>query len=98
MVFGYVLLGATYLIIKTEGAAQQHGVQTAWVAGALMLIAAAGVSLWTPLRYPSVADKWFAHGHHQRFYRSADLRVVLRGDASASRCGGGANTRPSCGA
>lgn len=62
VVFGYVLLGAAYLIIKTEGAAQQHGVQTAWVAGALMLLAAAGVSIWTPLRYSHVADKWFGHG------------------------------------
>lgn len=34
VVFGYVLLGAAYLIIKTEGASQKHGVATAWIAGA----------------------------------------------------------------
>ncbi len=62
VVFGYALLGAAYLIIKTEGAAQQHGVRTAWIAGALMLLAAAGVSIWTPLRYSHVVDKWFSHG------------------------------------
>ena len=62
VVFGYVLLGATYLIVKTEGAAQQHAMRTAWIAGALMLIAAAGVSVWTPIRYPFVAEKWFGHG------------------------------------
>lgn len=62
VVFGYVLLGATYLIIKTEGAAQKHGVRTAWIAGALMLTAAAGVSIWTPILYPFVADKWFGRG------------------------------------
>jgi cytochrome bd ubiquinol oxidase subunit II len=62
VLFGYVLLGATYLIVKTEGDAQWHGVRTAWIAGALMLIAAAGVSIWTPIRYPFVADKWFGHG------------------------------------
>jgi cytochrome bd ubiquinol oxidase subunit II len=62
VVFGYVLLGATYLIIKTEGDAQQHGVRTAWIAAALMLLAAAGVSIWTPIRYPFVADKWFGDG------------------------------------
>src|ERR1700745_1805554 len=39
VVFGYVLLGATYLIVKTEGDAQEHGVHTAWIAGALMLLA-----------------------------------------------------------
>ncbi|MGC1777023.1 MAG: cytochrome d ubiquinol oxidase subunit II [Xanthobacteraceae bacterium] len=62
VVFGYVLLGATYLIVKTEGAAQQHGIRTAWIAGVLMLAAAAGVSIWTPIRYPFVADKWFGNG------------------------------------
>jgi cytochrome d ubiquinol oxidase subunit II len=62
VVFGYVLLGATYLIVKTEGDAQEHGVRTAWIAGALMLLAAAGVSIWTPIRYSFVADKWFGHG------------------------------------
>lgn len=62
VMFGYVLLGATYLIVKTEGAAQKHGVRTAWIAGALMLTAAAGVSIWTPILYPFVADKWFGRG------------------------------------
>jgi cytochrome bd ubiquinol oxidase subunit II len=62
VVFGYVLLGATYLIIKTEGSAQRNAVRTAWIAGALMLLAAAGISIWTPIRYPFVADKWFGHG------------------------------------
>jgi cytochrome bd ubiquinol oxidase subunit II len=62
VVFGYVLLGATYLIVKTEGAAQQHGFRTAWAAGALMLTAAAGVSIWTPILDPTVAEKWFGHG------------------------------------
>jgi cytochrome d ubiquinol oxidase subunit II len=62
VVFGYVLLGATYLIVKTEGEAQRHAIRTAWIAGALMLVAAAGISLWTPLRYPFVAEKWFGNG------------------------------------
>src|SRR5262249_27224382 len=62
VVFGYVLLGATYLIVKTDGGAQRHAIRTAWVAGALMLIAAAGISIWTPIRYPFVAEKWFGNG------------------------------------
>lgn len=62
VVFGYVLLGATYLIIKTEGAQQEHAVRMAWIGGALMLAAAAAVSIWTPLRYPFVAQKWFGNG------------------------------------
>jgi cytochrome bd ubiquinol oxidase subunit II len=62
VVFGYVLLGAAYLVIKTEGLSQKHGVNTAWIAGALMLAAAAGVSVWTPILNPQVAEKWFGHG------------------------------------
>ncbi len=62
VVFGYVLLGATYLIVKTEGASQQHGIRNAWISGALMLAAAAGVSIWTPILDPFVADKWFGKG------------------------------------
>ena len=59
VLFGYVLLGATYLVVKTEGAAQRFAFVTAWIAGALMLAAAAGVSVWTPFVYPFVAQKWF---------------------------------------
>ena len=62
VVFGYVLLGATYLIIKTEGVQQRHNHRPAWIAGALMLAAAAAISVWTPLRYPFVAERWFGHG------------------------------------
>jgi cytochrome d ubiquinol oxidase subunit II len=62
VVFGYTLLGATYLIIKTEGVQQSHAVMQAWVAGALMLAAAVGVSIWSPVRYSFIAEKWFGHG------------------------------------
>lgn len=62
VVFGYCLLGATYLIIKTEGDQQTHAVGMAWIAGALMLVAAAGISIWTPIRYPYIDQKWFGHG------------------------------------
>jgi cytochrome d ubiquinol oxidase subunit II len=67
VVFGYVLLGATYLIMKTTGEQQSRAVHTAWIAGALMLLAAACVSVWTPLRYPFVAEKWFGAGIDLRF-------------------------------
>jgi cytochrome bd ubiquinol oxidase subunit II len=59
VVFGYVLLGATYLILKTEGEHQKHATRQAWLAFALMLAAAIVVSTWTPLRFPFVAAKWF---------------------------------------
>jgi cytochrome bd ubiquinol oxidase subunit II len=62
VVFGYVLLGATYLILKTEGAQQQNARYASWVAGALTLAAAAGVSVWTPILHGYVYEKWFGHG------------------------------------
>lgn len=61
-VFGYVLLGATYLIMKTEKEQQRHSRRQAWIAGSLMMLAAVVVSVWTPLRYPFVATKWFGAG------------------------------------
>jgi cytochrome d ubiquinol oxidase subunit II len=56
---GYVLLGATWLILKTEGALQKKAVKWArwgliWVALGVML-----VSLGTPLVSETVRDKWF---------------------------------------
>lgn len=62
VVFGYVLLGATYLIIKTEGAQQEHSVSRAWISGALMLAAALAISVWTPFRYHFIEQEWFGHG------------------------------------
>jgi cytochrome bd ubiquinol oxidase subunit II len=60
VVFGYVLLGATYLIIKTDGVQQAHSRRQAWIAFALMLAAATAVSIWTPLRFPAIEARWFA--------------------------------------
>jgi len=62
VVCGYALLGATWLIIKLEAEAQEHAVRFAWVFGALMLAAGAGVSVWTPIIHPMVARRWFGHG------------------------------------
>lgn len=60
VVFGYVLLGATYLILKTEGEHQKHAWRAAWLGFGLMMISAAAISVWTPLRFPVVAERWFA--------------------------------------
>ena len=57
---GYALLGAGWLIARTEGALQHRAV--AWARGALLLTALgiAAVSLATPLVSESVAARWFA--------------------------------------
>lgn len=60
VVFGYVLLGATYLVLKTEGAQQQRARTFAVAAAWLTVLAGIGVSVWTPLRFEYVADRWFS--------------------------------------
>jgi len=60
LLFGYALLGAGWLILKTEGdiqkAARRHG--KACLAGVLIAIAA--VSVWTPLMSAEIAQRWFS--------------------------------------
>ncbi len=60
LVFGYLLLGATWLVLKTEGALQQWSREmarrTLW--GVLAFIAL--MSIWTPLTDARIADRWFS--------------------------------------
>ena len=60
VVAGYSLLGATYLIMKTEGDLQRKGARHARVAALCMLAAAIGVTLWTPFLHRYIADKWLS--------------------------------------
>lgn len=55
----YALLGSTWLIMKTEGALQDHAYRIArWLVWAL-LAAIAVISLWTPLIDARIAARWF---------------------------------------
>lgn len=57
---GYALLGATYLIMKTEGELQRRSYQRARLASWLMLAAAIVVTLATPLLHPRIAVRWYS--------------------------------------
>lgn len=59
-VAGYALLGAGWLIMKTEGALRQRAVT--WARGSLWLTAAgiAAISLATPLVSARMAERWFS--------------------------------------
>lgn len=59
VVFGYVLLGATYLIMKTEGEIQQRMYRIATIGAVMMAICGLAVSIWTPLRFEYVYERWF---------------------------------------
>jgi cytochrome d ubiquinol oxidase subunit II len=60
LVIGYALLGATWLIYKTEGEVQEKAVRFAWISGALTLLLIAVVSLWTPFLDEQFRARWFA--------------------------------------
>lgn len=57
---GYALLGATWLIMKTEGPLQLRAI--AWARGSMLLCAlgVAAVSVATPLVSQHIFDKWFS--------------------------------------
>jgi cytochrome d ubiquinol oxidase subunit II len=56
---GYVLLGATWLIMKTEGRLQRQAVQWAWVGFWLTALGIALISLMTPWVSERIFAKWF---------------------------------------
>ena len=60
LVFGYVLLGATWLVMKTEGALREWAQRVARIAlfGVLGFILM--VSVWTPLLHDHIAQRWFS--------------------------------------
>lgn len=65
MVAGYLLLGSTYLIIKTTGAIQKKACRQASRSAVAVLAFMIVVTIWTPLHYPFVLQNWF---HSPRVY------------------------------
>jgi len=58
--FGYALLGATWLVMKTKGLlADRSRAQAIWLLYAVLAFMAA-VSLWTPLQIPPIRERWFS--------------------------------------
>jgi cytochrome d ubiquinol oxidase subunit II len=60
VVIGYALLGATWLIGKTEGGGQAHARRLALWLGAATLLALAAVSAATPFLHYDYWRRWFA--------------------------------------
>ena len=63
LVMGYALLGATWLILKTEDQVQQRAYAIALWAAPLTLALIGVVSLWTPFLNPLYATRWFGWPH-----------------------------------
>ena len=60
VVVGYSLLGATWLVMKTEGAVAERARGQAKLLLLGVLAAMAVVSLWTPLAFERIAARWFS--------------------------------------
>ena len=61
VVVAYALLGATWLILKTEGNLQRHATRLAWWFGGATLVAVVAVSLATPFLEGAYFDRWFGY-------------------------------------
>lgn len=61
LVAGYALLGATWLLLKTEGELQQRARRWAYGLLAVVMLFFAIVSIWTPLIDDFVAERWFSN-------------------------------------
>ena len=60
LMVGYMLLGATWLVLKTEGELQNSAYRWAKFAGIGTLGLIGIVSLWTPFLSPVFMERWFA--------------------------------------
>lgn len=60
VVLSYALLGATWLVMRTEGPLQDRMIVYARWLVPLLLAAIAVVSIWTPLAHGTIARRWFS--------------------------------------
>lgn len=60
LVVGYALLGATWLMLKTEGHVAQQASRAARMLGLALLGLIVVVSIWTPFLHEHFMRKWFA--------------------------------------
>ncbi len=63
LMFGYGLLGAGWLVLKTEGELQDWARRAGRVCLLAVLIAILAVSIWTPLANADIARRWFSWPH-----------------------------------
>jgi cytochrome d ubiquinol oxidase subunit II len=60
VVTGHALLGATWLMMKTDGDMANRAAAKARVLLVAVLVFMAAVSVFTPLEFPRIAQRWFA--------------------------------------
>jgi len=87
-VAGYALLGATWLVMKTEGPVAERAREQAKLLLLVVLAALLIVSLWTPLAFERIWERWFTLPN--LFYLSP---VPLLAGLAAYLCWRGLETR-----
>ena len=60
LIAGYILLGSTYLIIKTTGPMQERAYGQAFWSAIVVLGFQILVTIWTPIHYPTVLTNWLS--------------------------------------
>jgi cytochrome d ubiquinol oxidase subunit II len=80
LVLGYALLGATWMIYKTEGDLQQRAYRFAAISAAATLALIGTVSVWTPFLNHTFMTRWFAW---PQILYSAPVPLLLAGAAYA---------------
>jgi cytochrome d ubiquinol oxidase subunit II len=60
LIAGYLLLGSTYLIIKTSGAIRDRAFRYALRAARVVLAFQVLMIVWTPFHYPDALSKWLS--------------------------------------
>lgn len=76
VVSAYALLGATWLVLKTEGELQAWARRIGVAMGGAMLILLGAISVLTPAMHPEIAARWFS-GLHPLFLFPVPLVAAL---------------------
>ncbi|WP_312689391.1 cytochrome d ubiquinol oxidase subunit II [Kosakonia sp.] len=76
LVVTYALLGASWLVMKSEGRLQEKMRVTARTLLLALLLAMGVVSLWTPLTHGAIATRWFSQPNIW-FFAPVPLLVVV---------------------
>jgi len=61
IIAGYLMLGGSYLILKTQGEMQERAFRCARIASYFTIVISVAVYIEMPFRYPFVWEKWLAH-------------------------------------
>ena len=93
LLVAYALLGATWLVMKTEGELQRRMRRLGGPITIVLLATIAIISLWTPLAHAEVAARWFTFPN-LIFFAPVPVLVVLAGWALLKTLAGESHAAP----